>query len=746
MSDLSSLSDAELTGLYKQHNPEASRGFFGTMIDNAKSGVQNLQDVADGNFRDIKDSAMPGPKTQSLADKLLKGMNDDPTILNIIKSSANNIGDTKPSDFSGALLETFGGTPEGKILSGLAGLNPTWNAVSTGVSKYANPAISKVTGINPDNLALMELVGGTAGFKKAGNITDPTLDAIKYASNKMGEGSGVSTTSALAGIPSLVNAVTGGGKNIYKGLKAPDIEELTSAADTIKQSSSEAYQTMRDVGATLTPEATQGLLESVNSAIAKTGKNNARLHGDTLSVLGDLKDTVGVTEDSPIAQIGISLEELDQFRQLLNDVVSKNLVNGKPDMKKALTAINAIDDHVDALTTKDLSSGDASALDALNFGRQEWRRASKFNTITNLLQQADGDPNKLKTSLFKFVNDPKKTRGFTEDELIPLRKAAKSSIGYKLLRTVGKFGIDLGGDSGRGNTLIPAMAGFGVGAGGLDGGMLVGAGTLAKQAQKLGTRGQVQDALDAIAHPPTPTARKTLSLPAPKAQLALPAPSEALSPVYGSTLSATESKFSPKDLIPAIGMQPASKDLSKIPDSELLKMYGDTQKAPDTNDVFNPVDSLPSDIKKDEGLKHSVYYDATGNKTVGYGFNMDSGIAKRAWKTAGIPVPFDAVYSGNAAISDAHAQALGNTSFNIATQDASDIYKDLGRLSQSRQEALLNLSYQLGKPTLQKFKSFNSAVNRGAWPEAVRYLLKSDYAQQAPGRAREVARKLLRNS
>lgn len=189
---------------------------------------------------------------------------------------------------------------------------------------------------------------------------------------------------------------------------------------------------------------------------------------------------------------------------------------------------------------------------------------------------------------------------------------------------------------------------------------------------------------------------------------------------------------------------PSDNPLQGMSDEELLRMY--QESAPESLPKASQSESsaLPEDIRRDEGLRHAAYEDTTGHKTVGFGFNMDSGIARRVWKKAGISVPFDDVYTGKAAINDAHAEALGRESFSIALDDATSLYENFARLSPERKEALLNLSYQLGKPKLAGLESFNAAVRKGAWAEAVRQLLKTKYALQTPDRAREIARKLLR--
>lgn len=155
---------------------------------------------------------------------------------------------------------------------------------------------------------------------------------------------------------------------------------------------------------------------------------------------------------------------------------------------------------------------------------------------------------------------------------------------------------------------------------------------------------------------------------------------------------------------------------------------------------------LPEDIRADEGLRHSAYNDTAGNRTIAWGFNMDSGIARRVWKDAKIPSNFDEVYSGKIALTTPETEALAAHSFKIATNDAADIYDNFSELSEPRKQALLNMSYQFGKPRLMKLTEFNAAVNRGDWKKAVIALQKTKYWKQTPERARENARKLLRST
>jgi GH24 family phage-related lysozyme (muramidase) len=155
---------------------------------------------------------------------------------------------------------------------------------------------------------------------------------------------------------------------------------------------------------------------------------------------------------------------------------------------------------------------------------------------------------------------------------------------------------------------------------------------------------------------------------------------------------------------------------------------------------------VPQDIQRDEGLRYQAYNDTTGNKAIGYGFNLDSGIGRKVWQKAGIQTSFDDVYEGKAAITDEEARRLGIESYNIAVDDASAVFSNFGELPQTKQQALANLAYQHGRPALSKKKDFVAAVNEGNWNKAVIALNKSGYMAKYPSRGREIARQLLMKS
>jgi hypothetical protein len=293
----------------------------------------------------------------------------------------------------------------------------------------------------------------------------------------------------IPGVPAVASQLKKGGKEFMAGIRARNREQLELAAQEMKQRSGDLYKIARDSGVFLNPTGTTRLVSDVQKAVDSIGANHPRLHGDTMAILDDFKN---MTDSGDI-----SLEQLDQVRQLFADVVRKNTdAAGKinADAFKANSAISALDDAIESLAPSDITGTAKSALDALKGARAQWRKYRKFETIADIIQKTDGDANRLKSSLQRFVNNKKNLRGFSTEEVKALRDAALNTTSEKFLKAIGKFGFDLGSSLTPGNTAIPAFS-LGI----LPGGMaLTAVGTGARELQKGIARGKAENVLRII--------------------------------------------------------------------------------------------------------------------------------------------------------------------------------------------------------------------------------------------------------
>ena len=136
----------------------------------------------------------------------------------------------------------------------------------------------------------------------------------------------------------------------------------------------------KSIKSTLTPKATKEVFTGIDSALSESGIMNKRLHGDTLGIMSDLKKLAKEKSGN------VSIEELDQYRQLLGDVIKKNTdIAGKlnADGLKANIAIDKLDDVVENLKPE-LITGGKGAVNLLNQARTEWGRYRKFDAISKL--------------------------------------------------------------------------------------------------------------------------------------------------------------------------------------------------------------------------------------------------------------------------------------------------------------------------------------------------------------------------
>ena len=252
------------------------------------------------------------------------------------------------------------------------------------------------------------------------------------------------TAGKVVALPARIAGGVGGAKTLQsaysKGAKAME-PKITS--DDFGDKANAAYQNMRNNGATLNKNGIDEVTSSVDNNLKNSGLMNERLHGDTLSVVKDLNDEA--------ATGSMDLEKLDQYRQLLNQVVRKNI--GDPDAFKAQQAINALDDAVNSLGAKHLSSGTPDAISALNEGRKYYAASARLTTVENILNDASNAPNAQTAikggfrSLSKTLQ--KNPRGWSEDEVKAVNHAAKTGLLTGALKTIGsKFVSGIVGGAG----------------------------------------------------------------------------------------------------------------------------------------------------------------------------------------------------------------------------------------------------------------------------------------------------------
>lgn len=449
----------------------------------------------------------------------------------------------------------------------------------------------------------------------------------------------------------------------------------------------------------------------------------------------------------PFAKREITLDDFDviddQFQKAIEDV-SPNKLLGKSGDKSALGRLTKMrqifHDTIQSAPDDAFTQGKAGAI--------AWRQADRIKAAEYAMRDLDAliqksmdkdQPAKaIQTGLAQILNSPRYAKAFNAKEKELMRDAIKTGVIGEGLRALGSrlgaLGIYL--------------------TGGLEAGLAATAGgALTREAAEAARVKGIDTVKQAITS-------RAIGTPMP------------VMPNVGVQTGAQLGKAAAIGAAQGIAGQrgtppePTNTGLESLSDEELINLLNQGGSEPTRINIAPPVngqdplqgtqgvpdvqlpatipDTLPQHIKENEGYSPISYKDTTGNTTVGHGINLDSGIARKAWKQAGIQTPFDDVYNGKAAITPQESAALGNYMMRVAVEDADAIYPKMQRLSAPQQEALTELAYNLGRPRLAGMRQFNEAINKGDKINAVRHLMRSKWVTQVgKRRARQIASKLL---
>jgi len=128
------------------------------------------------------------------------------------------------------------------------------------------------------------------------------------------------------------------------------------------------------------------------------------------------------------------------------------------------------------------------------------------------------------------------------------------------------------------------------------------------------------------------------------------------------------------------------------------------------------IDKIRQTLIKHEGMRLDLYQDHLGIYTIGVGHNIqERGITTRV------------------------AHIMLEEDIDVAVKDLQRNISYFDKLPACVQEALVNLSFNLGIPRLMSFRKTLALLREAKWEKAANELLDSRYASQVGYRAVEVA-------
>lgn len=147
-------------------------------------------------------------------------------------------------------------------------------------------------------------------------------------------------------------------------------------------------------------------------------------------------------------------------------------------------------------------------------------------------------------------------------------------------------------------------------------------------------------------------------------------------------------------------------------------------------------EDLTAQLKRHEGFRSRPYRDTAGHMTIGHGRNLDA---------IGIRACEKEMFGGREVVrrvTREHAAVMLHNDIQAALSEGTRRFPWIANLDAVRQDAFINLAFNMGAGKLARFKKTLAAAERGDWDEAARELLDSNYARQVGDRAVELSEQL----
>jgi len=323
---------------------------------------------------------------------------------------------------------------------------------------------------------------GKAALRGVGEVLQPVAETLKGVEKGLGDITfKVTGSPALAAVATTLPAATlealgfGVGRRAAKagtGLKAAPIKVkpptkisekavtkslLEAAPDVaqIKDASRAIYKEIDNLQVTVKPGATRSLIKKVVSRAKKENVDDVLTPKSARVVdrfIGEL-DNVQPR----------SLTDLDNLRKQAQ--IAAQAIDPS-DARVGAIMVDEIDDFLDGLPQGAFSGPEAKVVGQIGerykAARSLWGRARRSELISDAFEKADlqasGFENGIRTQLRSIVNNKKRSRFFTKDEVQAMKDVVKGTSDANLLKLVGRLGFS----EGSATNILGGLAGIGV--------------------------------------------------------------------------------------------------------------------------------------------------------------------------------------------------------------------------------------------------------------------------------------------
>lgn len=145
------------------------------------------------------------------------------------------------------------------------------------------------------------------------------------------------------------------------------------------------------------------------------------------------------------------------------------------------------------------------------------------------------------------------------------------------------------------------------------------------------------------------------------------------------------------------------------------------------------IDKLREEVTFDEGVKYETYHCSEGHLTGGIGHLITEWDEDYYDKPIGTP------------ISEEQVNEWFAKDIEVSINDCKDLFSNFDDLPEDVQRVLANMSFQLGRPRLSKFRKMIAAVEVQDFAEMANQMEDSRWFRQTPKRAQRLIERVIRH-
>ena len=140
-------------------------------------------------------------------------------------------------------------------------------------------------------------------------------------------------------------------------------------------------------------------------------------------------------------------------------------------------------------------------------------------------------------------------------------------------------------------------------------------------------------------------------------------------------------------------------------------------------------DKLREELIADEGMRLDIYKCTEGYETVGVGHKIVPGDAEH-----GRPVGYT--------ITERRMKQLFDLDVAVVKEDCHRLYEDFDDLPEEAQRIIANMMFNLGLPTMRKFRGMKRCVDERNWAGAADEMVDSRWYEQVTNRANRLVKRM----